>query len=524
MNPELTTLIEQVRAAPARTKLVVALSAGAVVLALGLGGWLSGRPHFVKLYAELGDRDRVAVEKALAGASIRYRVSDFPGPFVLYVDEAQYDEAQVAVALAEALEQAPRGIDSAASGASTIFMSAGERSQTMQKREWQEAERLLEQLEFVSSATVTTSMPDSSPLRAKAPVMVSVALGLAGSDPLSEEQAANVAKLVRYRFGVPAENVVITDQAGRTLYDPASSEGEGARVRDLFEHASEYDAELAAKANGQIEAAFGPRKALVTVTSQWDYDQSTVVDEKIDPKTVAVRTETRTTQTPQGTSSPVGGAAGVTSNVATEFGNESAAVPAATPSSTPLLATSKDEKKTFEASKSRTQTVRDVPRLERLSVALVVDESLAAKRDEIQRIVEAAVGFDRTRQDVIGVTTTSFARPARPAPGAPAGDGGPGALGEWGLERGVEIAVALAFLYLLVTSLRGGARRDRRSAAGSATTHLPAAAPGPDLPGDAEIDPEMLARAQIEELVRTDPRRVGEILSRWVDDRSPARV
>jgi flagellar biosynthesis/type III secretory pathway M-ring protein FliF/YscJ len=341
-----------------------------------------------------------------------------------------------------------------------------------------------------------------------------------GSSPLSQEQASNVAKLVRYRFGVPAENVVITDQAGRTLYDPTSSEDEGARVRDVFEHASEYDRDLAAKANGHIEAAFGARKALVTVTSQWDYDQSTVVDEKIDPKTVAVQTETRTTQTPQGTNVPVGGVAGVTSNVATEFGNESAAVPAAASSMTPVLATTKDEKKTFEASKSRTQTVRNVPRLERLSVALVVDETLATKKDEIQRIVEAAVGFDRTRQDVIGVTTTSFARPARSVPGAAAPAEDASEITQMWLERGVEIAVALAFLYLLVTSLRGS-RSSRRPIAAL----LPAVAEGPQAPGDdAEIDPELLARAQIEELVRSDPRRVGEILSRWVDDRSPARV
>jgi flagellar M-ring protein FliF len=521
MNLESSKLLEQIAKAPARTKAVVALSVAAVVLALGIGGWISSRPHFVKLYSELGDRDRVAVEKALATAEIRYRVSDFPGPFVVYVDEARFDEAQIAVALADALEQAPQGIDSAAAGASTIFMSAGERSQTMQKREWQEAERLLEQLDFVRAATVTTSMPDASPLRAKKPVMVSVALAIAGSGPLSDEQAANVAKLVRYRFGVPPENVVITDQSGRTLFDPTSTDDEGTRVRELFDHAAKYDRDLAAKANGQIEAAFGPRKGLVTVTSQWDYDQSTVVDEKVDPKAVAVQTETRTTQTPQGSSAPAGGPAGVTSNVPTEFGNESAAVPAAPASSAPVLATSKDEKKTFETSKSRTQTVRSVPRLERLSVALVVDETLAAKKDEIQRIVEAAVGFDRTRQDVIGVTTTSFVRVPRPAgETAPAAEA-PGETTKLWLERGVEIACALAFLFLLVTSLRGSRSTAARAVAANPAAAVLASAPPPT---DAEIDPELLARAQIEELVKSDPRRVGEILSRWVDDRSPARA
>jgi flagellar biosynthesis/type III secretory pathway M-ring protein FliF/YscJ len=373
-------------------------------------------------------------------------------------------------------------------------------------------------------------MPDTSPLRARKPVTVSVALGLSGGGELSKEQAANVAKLVRYRFGVPAENVVITDQSGRTLYDPTLAEDGEARIRDLFDQAARYDRDLAAKANEHIEAAFGPRKALVTVTSRWNYDQSTTVDEKLDPKAVAVQTETRTTQTPQGAASPVGGAAGVASNVPDEFGNESAAVPTPGSGAGGAVATSKDEKKTFEASKSRTQTVRSVPRLERLSIALVVDESLAARKDELQRIVEAAVGFDRTREDAIGVTTTSFVEPVA-ATGTPEGvaapaSEGPSATTEMLLRRGVEIASALGFLFLLATSLRGSTKAKGKPAAGSRGENAASSgAPGDaGLPTDAEIDPELLAHAQIEELVRSDPRRVGEILSRWVDDRSPARV
>ena len=527
MNLELRNLIDQILKAPGRTKLVVLLSCLAVVAAIGISGWVAGRPHFVKLYSELSDGERVAVEKALAGANVRYRVSDFPGPFVVYVDDAQYDQAQVAVALEEALKHSPKGIDSGSSGASTIFMSTGERQQTMQKREWQEAERLLQALDFVAEATVTGSMPDPSPLRKGPGVMVSVALQLKNATTLSNEQAANVAKLVRYRFGVPPENVVITDQSGRTLYDPTLIEDQGKNVRDLLEHAASYDRELAAKANRQIEAAFGPRKALVTVTSQWNYDQSTIVAETVDPDTVPVETETKTTQTPQGASSSVGGAAGVASNSPTEFGNESAAVPRpGSDSGSGPMASTKDERKTFEASKTRTQTVRNTPQLERLSVSLVLDESLAAKREELQQIVEAAVGFDKTRKDVIGVSTTNFAVPEVIEPAAEGGEDvapsttAPNPWVELLLERGVEIVSAVAFLFLLVTSLRGG-KKKVDSAKPSAATSPGAAAE--DQPAE-ELDPEALARAQIEELVRSDPRRVGEILSRWVDEKSTAKV
>jgi hypothetical protein len=80
------------------------------------------------------------------------------------------------------------------------------------------------------------------------------------------------------------------------------------------------------------------------------------------------------------------------------------------------------------------------------------------------------------------------------------------------MRHGVEIAAALGFVALLAASLRG-ARRLSRAASGAAAAQA-----------EGEIDPEALARVQIEELVRSDPRRVGEILSRWVEDKTPARV
>jgi len=535
MNFDLRSFFEQLIKAPARTKIVLTLSLLAVVAVFALGGYISGQPHFTTLYSNLGDQERVAVEKALAGAQIKFRVSQPPGPYVIYVDEAQYDQAQIAVALAEALKQAPRGIDAGAGGASTIFMSAGERAQTMQKREWQEAERLLEHLDFVTDATVTTSMPDSSPLRAKKPVMVSVALDLRGATTLTSEQARNVARLVMYRFGAPPENVMITDGAGRTLFDPSSLDDSHRNVQDLLDGSSGYDSMLAKKALDQIEAAYGVRKAVVSVTSQWNYDQSTIVDEKLAPEAVAVQTDVRTTQTPNG-SSATGGPAGLTN--ASGFGNENAAVNGASGST--VLSNTKDEKKVFETSRQSTRTVRTSPRLERLFVSLVLDESLAGKREEVQKIVEAAVGFDKSRQDVIGVSTTAFVVDA-PDETANEGEGeaapedkGPNRMLEMLLQRGVEIVSALGFLVLLFTSLKGG-KKGAATSGGSLAASVASGGGGGSRSSsggggggggdaDANLDPEALARAQIEELVRTDPRRVGEILSRWIDEKSTAQV
>lgn len=520
-SQRLQSLATELGRAPLRAKLTVLLAVLAVVGILGLAGTVASKPHYVLLYSDLGDAERVAVEKALAGAKVSYRASQPPGPYAIYVDQGAYDQAQVAVALAEALRVDPIGIATGETGAGAIFMSSGERMQTMLKREWQETEHLLEQLDFVSRATVTTSMPDSSPLRKKQPVTVSVALALKTPGALRSDEAGAVAKLVRYRFGVPAENVLISDQNGHILYDPTEERG-GPDARTLLEQAAEYDRAMAEKVNRTLAAAFGERKALVTVNSEWDHDQSTIVSELLDPETVTTSSEKRSTKTPVGsTNDAVGGVPGTSSNLAPGdgFGMETAGVPELTGrgAASEAMSETSDERTTFEAARTRTQTIHTAPRLERLSISLVIDDTLGPRREEIVQLVKAAVGFDESRQDLIGVSSTSFAsEEAEEVDAAEAVEvpSGPNPTVELLLTRGVEIVAALAFVIVLLKSLSGGKAKGKRSKEGARVAPEGAGAQALSL----EPDPAALARAQIEELVRSNPRRVGEILSRWASE------
>ena len=517
MPNDLQSLAADLGKAPLKAKLTAVLAVLAVAGVLGIAGVVASKPHFVTLYSGLGDEERVAVEKALAGVKVAYRASQPPGPYVIYVDESSYDQAQIAVAMAEALKRTPSGITTGENGASAIFMSSGERQQSMLKREWQETEHLLQQLDFVARAAVTTSTPDSSPLRSKRPVTVSVALTLHTPGTLRPDEAAAVAKLVRYRFGVPAENVLISDQNGNMLYDP-NGESDGPDPRTLLEHSSGYDRELAAKVNEALSLAFGNRKTHVTINSEWDHDQSTIVAESIDPETVPVTSEKRSSKTPIGSAPSVGGVPGASANLAPpeEFGTNHAGVAGSTPRAEERLSETSDEKTTYDAARTRTQTVRTAPRLERLSVSLVIDESLVEKQAEIVDLVKAAVGFDAERNDVIGVSTTAFAVEEMPEEGEGVGEveaapAPPNPTMELLLTRGVEIVAALAFILVLLKSLKPSSKTDGASGRGAG-----GASSEPD--ATHEPDPAMVARAQIEELVRSNPRKVGEILSRWASE------
>lgn len=529
---DLNNLLDSLKNAAPRTKLVLVLAAAAVIVAITVGTMLADRPNFVLLYSGIDDASRGGVEKALAGGAIRYKVSQPPRPYNIYVDDGTFYEAQNLVALSGALKEMPRGVDASVGGAAAIFLSSAERAQSMLKRDWQEMERQLETLEFVDDATVTSSMPDTSPIRERKPLTVSVTLKLKNLVELSRDRAENVAKLVRFRFGVPAENVIVSDHTGRALYDPSTAGSLGTDPAALLDHARSYDRGLEEKINQQLTVAYGVKKAHVAVTSEWDYDQRTTVSETLSPKGTLVSEKTTKSETPIGAVSQAGGPAGSASNVPSDgsFGVDNAAVAgSATVAAAPTqMSTSNETEKSYETARSKTQTVHASPMLRRLSVSLLLDDSLAAKKDEIRAIVQAGVGFDKNRDDVIQVGTTTFATetaadPANPTAPVTDGGGGPSPMLRMLLERGVEIVAAIVFLFVLLKAMKG-------AKSGGVTSSGSVALGGMTVDGASasvetgEPDPEALARARIEELVRTDPRRVGEILSRWAgDSRAAAR-
>ncbi len=479
---------------------IAACVAGLVVLTVLAARW-AAEPSFTLLYSGLDAREVAAVQSALAGADVRFRVSQPPGPFVVHIDESQYYVGQNAVALAGALDRAPEGISAAGGAGSQVFMSAQERAQSALKREWQELEKQLEELDFIDRARVSTSVPERSPLRKPEPMTVAVTLTLRGRADLSRAQATTVARLARFRFNVPAGNVLVTDQAGRSLVEGKADDDAGL-AEELLEQGRRHDADLERKANDAFQRVFGPDLAHVVVNSVWTREELESVKETIDPKNKAVVSETSSkTSTPSG-----GGTAGSATG-------EAGAVAAADPAV--LSATTNDTtRSTVVGRETQLRRVR-TPRLERLSVSLFLDESLKARLPEVEAAVKSAVGFDSQRGDSFAAMTAPFAGIERDGEGKPvvppvAPIEAPSRWVDLLLERAVEIAAAGALLFLLWRSLRG-----------LKSAQQPVSARPEGMDEDRWI--ELLARSRVEDLLKSDPERVGSILSRWAAEEQTAR-
>jgi flagellar M-ring protein FliF len=490
---------------PTRVTLVVSLAAAVVLCAL-VAHWAS-QPSFELLYSGLDGRELGAVQSALAGAGVRYRVSQPPGPYVVHVDEEQYYVAQNAVALAGALDHAPEGISTGASGAAEVFQSAQERAQSALKREWQELEKQIEELDFVERARVSTSIPERTPLRKPEPMTVAIALTLRGRAELTRAQANTVARLARFRFNVPAKNVLVTDQSGRALMEDGAGDDDAALAQEIFDQGRRYDAELSRKANDALTRVFGSELAHVVVTSSWKQEELESVKESIDPKSKVVVAETSNKSSTSSATPASGGPAGTASNVAGETGGG-----ASSDSSNGTSTTSESSKTTLVGRETQLRRSR-TPHLERLSLSLFLDQSLKQRQSEVEAAVKSAVGFDAQRGDSFAAMTAPFAGVERDGQGQPVAHKSPQveAPSRWLellLQRAVEIAAAAALAFVVWRVLRAPKKN----------LDL-------DPPRPAGIDEErwteMLARTRVEDLVRTDPARVAAILSRWVAEEEP---
>ena len=427
------------------------------------------------------------------------------------VDISDRDQAEAQVALGDYVPSA-KGIQVTDGGVDSAFLSARTRDQMADKREWQECELQLERLNFIERATVCSSSQNHSAFATDEDVTISVTLGLRHGFMLDDAQGRTVATLVRSRFNVPLENITIVDEHGNLLHDGSDSIG-GFSGEDLYAYKRRYDLDAERRANKSLEMALGKGMARVTVNSVWSYDEFESIKESAVPKDSAPYYVESTKKDVAGASSGSGGPAGVSSNITQDFGNENAAIGAGEAAGSSSTSTTDVTRsvvgRTTEHRLSRT------PLITRLNVALVADDSVAASLTKLEGLVKAAVGFDATRSDYFESFTTPLASIERDEEGTPVLPEAPLPLEEpnqyleLALEHGVELIAALAFIIVLLKSLRGAKSTKAEAAAAAATQAAKAAE-------EAEnIDPELLAKAQVEELVRSDPEKVSEILASW---------
>jgi flagellar M-ring protein FliF len=276
-----------------------------------------------------------------------------------------------------------------------------------------ELSRTIRALDRVQGARVHLVLPER-PLFSRDKVEASASIVLKVRGALEAQQVRAIRHLVASAVnGLKPERVSIVDEAGRLLADGAKADnpnGAGAEERQAA-----YERRLREQIEAIVTSVVGPGRARVQLTADFDFNRVTQTSEKFDPEGRVLRSsQTREEQ-----------AATDNKDGQVTVGNElpGAARPPADNNQTREQSKKSEEILNYEISRSTKTEVTEGGRVNRISVAVLVDGAYTKndkgettyqprEKEEIDRIaalVRTAIGFDQKRGDQIEVVNLRFA-------------------------------------------------------------------------------------------------------------------
>lgn len=535
-------LMQLVRLGPSASQLGLLFAlAAALTLAAGVVLWAM-RPSFVPLYASMGERDAGNIIAALQSRNARFEVDERSGMILVPGDEAR--ELRMQLAASGLAGNEAMGLELLREDQSVGTSQFMERARYQHALETELA-RTIARMRGVEAARVHLAMPKQSAFVRNQPrPSASVTLKLAPGRVLDAAQVQGVANLVA--SSVPymeLGRVAVLDQYARLLSRDVM-DGELALSNRQFEYKSSFERSYTERIEELLAPIVGSHGVRAQVHAELDFSHNERREELFAGAPEKVRSEQIQAQTGSGAGAGLG-VPGALSNQPPEGGTlgEPGAAPGDALAETPPVpgASSRSTTRNFELDKTVTQTRNAPGRLQRLSVAVLLDDRITTgargkvertpreqpELDSITALVKEAVGFDAQRGDTVVVLNRSFELPAEIAPPPPA------AVWEqsW-FESMVKTALAALLMGLLALAVlrpavralsrrgeapgtsAGGAdggepfllESDRVTLSGGASEALP---PPPRVYGDILN----LAR----EMAADDPKRVALVLRKWVD-------
>jgi flagellar M-ring protein FliF len=390
----------------ARQAMLVAVGVGALVLVYVLF-LSSSSPNMVTAFSGLAPEDSAAMVDELETLGVPYELR--AGGAAIAVPANQI--AEVRIKLAQA------GLPAGGAVGLEIFertnFGATDFVQQVNFRRGLEGElaRSINTLDAVKASRVHISIPRQAVFREdQHEATASVLLQLRPGARLTDEQVKGITNLVANSVeGLREKGITIIDDSGRVLFDGAAfggtfSAGATATQLDLQR---QFEVALQRDISDVLAQIVGPGRSAVTIRASLNFDQVTSTrDEFGTPQQAVARSQSTVEETFTGNNLNVGNVPGTGANdgiggPATGAGGNS-------------QYTRTETTINNEVPRTTSTTIQAPGRLERLSVSVVLDESVtAAQEGAITSAVAAAVGLDQVRGDVLSVTRLPFDQSAR---------------------------------------------------------------------------------------------------------------
>lgn len=379
---------------PAQMAIAATLAIGVALGALFLYQQLTA-PAYGVLYSNLSEADTAKVVEQLDATGVPYELA--AGGTTVLVEQSQVDAARIELAGQGLPANSVVGYELL--DAQGLTTSSFREQVNYQRALEGELARTLMSMDEIESAQVRLVLP-AERLFTTDQLPATAAVQLVTVAPLTDDQVQAIVHLVASSVpGLEPKYVTVTDASGQLLAG-GDSTGAEASTKARFE----IESRLINSADSMLASVFGPGQAVVRVSADVSRDELREQSEIFDPDRVAVGSETSSTETYESTSeefsdavttAPPAGTATATSS--TTYGSESTAT----------------ENK---VSRTVTETMTPPGTVDRLTVAVAVNESVAATPAQIEELVANAVGLDPARGDEIVVTKIAFTEPVVPDP------------------------------------------------------------------------------------------------------------
>ncbi|MBL4762528.1 MAG: flagellar M-ring protein FliF [Gammaproteobacteria bacterium] len=517
----------------------------AIAVGINVAMWAKN-PNFVTLFANLTGQDTNQIIDVLRAAEMPFKIDSSTG--TIMVGQDQVHEAR--------LKLAAQGLP----GTSAVGLEMLQKDQGIGTSQFIETARYHHALESelarsiasihaIETARVHLALPKQSVfVRKRVKTSASVFVRLYPGRNLERGQIDAIVHMVASSIAnLEAGQVTLVDQNGRLL----TSSGGSADImmsNKQFEYKRQIEKSFVMRITDLLEPIVGMGKVRAQITARLDFESVESTSEVYDPAKSVVRSE-QVAEEQTRTGIAAEGIPGALSNQAPGAGTTAVggATAEGAQENTPTNQT-RSSTRNFEVDRVISHTRRPTGTLQRLSVAVVIDDKTSkndkgvmtrsayseAEVAEMTTLIKEAIGFEEARGDSISVMNRAFVVPDAVAnlPEVPIWEQG----WFWNLAKQVLGALGVLLVYLIVLK---PIFRNLFAAEASREVVMVGADGQPVDPAQAQLQADTVAIGSGNEelaglleakqagyegkleftrgLVQEDPKRVANVVKNWVE-------
>lgn len=416
-NKPISAVLAQGLASPQIGALITLASA--MTLGIGLIAW-SMKPDYVPISESADRQSALEIIEVLRSSQTDYKID--PSTGLVLVPRDELPQIKLSLTAGGISDNSPLGLELLNQEPSLGVSHFTETARYQHALEI-ELSRTISSMLNVDAARVHLALPKQSVFvrdreEASASVMVKAKQGRT----IEEEQVSAIVNLVASSIPyLSPDQVTIVDQWGRLLSTDANSEV-GAR-REHYQYARKLENLYAERIESLLTPIVGKGRVRATVTAEFDFSSNEQTQELFEPDPAQLRSEQVDDQRTTGP----GGALGIPGALTNQPPEEGVVDPALAnngvdPNADPLVNQTTSTMRNFELDKTITHIRNEPGQIQRLSVAVIIDDTEIVDEDgvvsteslsdvdieEFGRLTREAIGFDEARGDTVMIFNRPF--------------------------------------------------------------------------------------------------------------------